>query len=87
MSSSTPARLVPAPAPDQARLSLPLTFALIAIFPVLGAVLALAGMPTNEIVRLLGYCAAIGVVTVVVLVAGGRRLAVGLAAFFLGNNQ
>ncbi|MFE4658191.1 hypothetical protein ACFRFJ_16090 [Streptomyces hydrogenans] len=88
MSSSVSPRLVPAPEPvrDQARPSLPFTFALIAAFPVLGTVLALAGTPTSEIIPLLSYCAAIGVATVVV-VNGGRRFAARLATLFLGNNQ
>ncbi|MFF3843410.1 hypothetical protein [Streptomyces sp. NPDC001930] len=88
MSGSVSPRLVPAsePAREQARPSLPLTFALIAAFPVLGTVLALASMPTSEIIPLLGYCAAIGVGTVIVA-NGGRRLAAGLATLFLGNNQ
>ncbi|MFD0371136.1 hypothetical protein [Streptomyces sp. NPDC127114] len=75
----------PQPGAEQSRLSLPFVLGIIA-FPVLGTVLALAGMPTNEIVPLLAYCAGIG--TAAVLVAsGGRRLAAGLASAVLRITQ
>ncbi|GLX20480.1 hypothetical protein [Streptomyces lavendulae] len=50
------------------RLSLPYVAALVT-FPVLGTVLALAGMPTSRIIPLLAACAALGVAQAVV--AGG----------------
>ncbi|MFG2754236.1 hypothetical protein ACWGFX_31965 [Streptomyces xanthophaeus] len=69
------------PQPDPHRLSLPYVAALVT-FPVLGTVLALAGLPTAEIIPLLGYCASIGVTTVLVA-SGGRRLAAGVASAVL----
>ncbi|MFE6819600.1 hypothetical protein [Streptomyces sp. NPDC057675] len=52
----------------------PATLGLIAVFPVLGTVLTLAGLDLGAILQLLASCAALGAVTAGV-VAGGRRLA------------
>ncbi|MER6444456.1 hypothetical protein DEJ51_28630 [Streptomyces venezuelae] len=70
---------------EQRHLSLPYVAGLIT-FPVLGTVLALAGLPTAEIVPLLAHCAALGAVAVLV-VGGGRRLAAGLASAVLRITQ
>ncbi|WP_129593426.1 hypothetical protein [Streptomyces sp. C] len=55
-------------------------------FPVLGTVLAIAGMPANEIYPLLGYCGAIGT-AVLVAASGGRKLITGLAELVLRVSQ
>ncbi|MFD8145460.1 hypothetical protein [Streptomyces sp. NPDC059708] len=65
----------------QHRLSLPLV-----TFPVLGTVLALAGMSTSRIVPLLAACAALGVAQTVIA-GGGGRLAAGLASAVLRSTQ
>ncbi|MEU4732965.1 hypothetical protein [Streptomyces sp. NPDC023588] len=74
------------PKPEPPCLSPPYVGAALVTFPVLGTVLALAGMATAEIVPLLGYCACIGVATVLVA-SGGRRLAAGVAAAVLRITQ
>ncbi|KYG51134.1 hypothetical protein AWI43_32300 [Streptomyces sp. WAC04657] len=61
------------------------TLGLIAVFAILGAILALAGMTLGAIVQLLACCAAVGAVTAGA-VAGGRRLAA-LLSSALGNPQ
>ncbi|MEV4504712.1 hypothetical protein [Streptomyces klenkii] len=73
------------PAPDQHRLTLSCTAALIA-FPALGTVLATAGVPIVDIAPLLASCAAVGLATVL-LAGSGRRLAVFVASIVLRITQ
>ncbi|MGW4034564.1 hypothetical protein ACWEFL_35605 [Streptomyces sp. NPDC004838] len=51
----------------------------ITVFPLLGAGLALAGMPVDDVLTLLAGCGAIGAATIAVA-GGGRRLLTGLGA-------
>ncbi|MFF6888598.1 hypothetical protein ACFY9F_36085 [Streptomyces sp. NPDC012421] len=74
-----------APGSESNRLTLPVVLGL-AVFPVIAAVLASTGMPTTEIIPLLGYSTGIGVLAVLVL-SGGRRLVAGLAALVLRASQ
>ncbi|MFB8040277.1 hypothetical protein ACFC8F_03120 [Streptomyces hydrogenans] len=67
------------------RLTLPVVLG-VAVFPVTAAFLATTGMPTTEIVPLLGYSTGIGVFAVLAL-SGGRRLVAGLAALVLRASQ
>ncbi|MFF9212974.1 MULTISPECIES: hypothetical protein [unclassified Streptomyces] len=60
----------------------PLTAAQVAgicVFPLLGVVLALTGMPVRDILGLLSGCGAIGALTIAAA-GGGRRLLGALAA-------
>ncbi|MFB6564072.1 hypothetical protein ACFCYH_35180 [Streptomyces sp. NPDC056400] len=70
---------------EQRHLPLPYVVSLVS-FPVLGTVLALAGLPTSEIVPLLASCAGLGVAAMLV-VGGGRRLVAGLASAVLRITQ
>ncbi|RSS64657.1 hypothetical protein EF912_01985 [Streptomyces sp. WAC07061] len=71
--------------PGPRRLSPPYVAAPVT-FPVLGTVLALAGMPTSRIIPLLAACAALGFAQSVV-VGGCRRIAAGLASAVLRISQ
>ncbi|MFJ8010624.1 hypothetical protein [Streptomyces fagopyri] len=51
----------------------------ITVFPVLGAALALQGMPVNDVLTLLAGCGAIGAGTIAAA-GGGRHLLTALAA-------
>ncbi|MFF6835936.1 hypothetical protein ACFY84_29490 [Streptomyces sp. NPDC012438] len=87
--STTPTLITTAPtfprvAHDN-RLPAAATLGLIAVFAILGAILALAGMTLGAIVQLLACCAAVGAVTAGA-VASGRRLAA-LLSSALGNLQ
>ncbi|MDX3695019.1 hypothetical protein PV726_32715 [Streptomyces europaeiscabiei] len=78
--SGAPAPL-PEPQPSRA-VGRPLTAAQICgvtVFPLLGAGLALAGMPVSDVLALLAGCGAIGAVTIAAA-GGGRRLLTALAA-------
>lgn len=72
-----------APAPQPSRpVARPLTAAQICgivVFPLLGAGLALAGMPVADALTLLAGCGAIGAATIAAA-GGGRRLLTALAA-------
>ncbi|MFG2785922.1 hypothetical protein ACGFY7_49945 [Streptomyces prunicolor] len=70
----------PAPQPPRA-VARPLTAAQICgiiVFPLLGAGLALAGMPVADVLTLLAGCGAIGAATIAAA-GGGRRLLTALA--------
>lgn len=70
----------PAPQPSRA-VARPLTAAQICgiiVFPLLGAGLALTGMPVADVLTLLAGCGAIGAATIAAA-GGGRRLLTALA--------
>ncbi|MFM9452495.1 hypothetical protein [Streptomyces europaeiscabiei] len=71
----------PEPQPSRG-VARPLTAAQIfgvTVFPLLGAALALAGMPVSDVLTLLAGCGAIGAATIAAA-GGGRRLLTALAA-------
>ncbi len=79
MSMHRPGDPAPQPSRPAAR---PLTGAQICgivVFPLLGAGLALAGMPVADVLTLLAGCGAIGAATIAAA-GGGRRLLTALAA-------
>lgn len=70
---------------EHRHLPLPYVMGLVS-FPVLGTVLALAGLHRSEIVPLLASCTALGVAAMLAI-GGGRRLAVVLASAVLRITQ
>ncbi|MER7960261.1 hypothetical protein [Streptomyces sp. NPDC096030] len=82
MITAVPQTPVPAPA-DPGRVLYP---ALVGVFPVLGVVLALAGMQLGDIVELLATCAGLGLATVAVF-HGGKRLAAVLSSALRDQEQ
>lgn len=73
------------PSVETNRLTPPVVLGVVA-FPAIGATLAATGMPTAEIIPLLGYSTGIGVSAVLAL-SGGRRLVAALAAFAVRASQ
>ncbi|WP_392957697.1 hypothetical protein [Streptomyces sp. LN245] len=79
MSTHHPGASAPAPEPSRtpARIT-PAQITGITVFPVLGAGLALQGMPVDDVLTLLAGCGAIGAGTIAAA-SGGRHLLTTLA--------
>ncbi|MFD3998995.1 hypothetical protein [Streptomyces sp. NPDC058583] len=87
MSGNTRTLITSVPQPSQAAAENLSRFspALIVVFPILGAILAVSGMPLIDIVPLLASCAGIGLLTAAVFY-GGKRVAA-LFSSALRNHQ